>query len=224
MSGEVRRPVEGSVFALFGILILCFGVGILIHIVMDQIGLSPRFVEDKTHPAKGSISINMDRFDPENISKVVSIIDTYNKEMHPKLKRDIAREIHRVTLKFPNLDIDLICSIITYASWKTWDPRITSSHGAFGLMGIRPAIGKFFARYEGIEWTTEGEILFNPIYNIRIGARYLSTLIGRYGLEDGLAVYLMDQRNRRWPDKVHNGVYERKLKIPSQGVRDGETA
>ena len=58
-----------------------------------------------------------------------------------------------------------------------------------GLMQVMPATGMFIAHYEGITWTSPEEVLFNPIYNIRIGSRYLSTMISLYGLEGGLAAY-----------------------------------
>lgn len=223
ISGEVRRPPGRSVFALFCFLILCFGVGILIHMLTDYIGFFPWLKGDKSRLVKGSISVNMERFESENTRRVISVIERYNRDMDPQLKWGIAHEINNMTMRYPNLDIDLICSIITYCSRKTWYPQIFSSTGALGLMQIPPGIGKFFARYEGIVWTTEAEILLNPIYNIRIGVRYLSTLVGQYGLEDGLAVYLMGQKERRWGGKMHTGVHYRRLKKTYQGVRDGKT-
>lgn len=186
-------------------------MGILIHILTDHIGPSPRLRGNRSRMDKGSVSINVDRFESENMKRVVSVIDRYNKDMDSKLKRDIAFEITRTSMRYPNLDVDLVCSIITYSSRKTWDPQIFSSTGALGLMGVTRDIGKFFAGYEGIEWTTGTEILLNPIYNIRLGARYLSALVGQYGLEGGLAVYLMGQKGRRWIEKGNNGVYYRGL-------------
>lgn len=220
MVEEARKCVEGSLFALFGIPILCLGVGILIHIVMDHTLLSSSHRADKSGR---SISTNMNWFEFEDIRKIVAVMERHNKDMHPQLKRDIAHEIYRMTIRYPNLDADIICDAITYSSRKTWDPKILSSTGVLGLMGIRPEVGELVARCEGIEWTTKAEVLLDPIYNIRIGARYLSTLIGRFGFEKGLLVYLMDQKGRRRPDKVHNGVYYRRSKRPSRGVRDGET-
>jgi len=124
-----------------------------------------------------------------NIQKIMSIIDTYNKELSSVEKYDIANEIYSLSLKYTNLDVDLICATITHESAGTWDPKIVSRAGAIGLMQIMPATGMFLAEYEGITWTNEQEVLTNPIYNIRLGTRYLSTLISYYGIDGGLAAY-----------------------------------
>ncbi len=58
-----------------------------------------------------------------------------------------------------------------------------------GLMQIMPPTGIFLSENEGIKWTQAEEILYNPIYNIRLGCRYLSSLIEMYQLDGGLAAY-----------------------------------
>ncbi|MCG8607654.1 lytic transglycosylase domain-containing protein [bacterium] len=105
------------------------------------------------------------------------------------MKSKIAAEIYRMSLKYPNLDIDLICATITHESGRTWNPKSTSPAGALGLMQIMPATGQWLAKYEGINWTKAKDILYDPIYNIRMGSRYLSALIETYDLEGGLAAY-----------------------------------
>lgn len=124
-----------------------------------------------------------------NIQKIMAIIETYNKEMSSVDKYDIANEIYSLSLKYTNLDVDLICATITHESAGTWDPKVVSHAGAIGLMQIMPATGMYLAEYEGISWTNEQEVLTNPIYNIRMGTRYLSTLISYYGIDGGLAAY-----------------------------------
>ena len=124
-----------------------------------------------------------------NIQKIMTIIESYNKEMSSVEKYDIANEIYNLSLKHTNLDVDLICATITHESAGTWDPEIVSHAGAIGLMQIMPATGLYLAEYEDISWTNEQDILTNPIYNIRMGTRYLSTLISYYGIEGGLAAY-----------------------------------
>ena len=56
-------------------------------------------------------------------------------------------------------------------------------------MQIMPGTGFFLASHERISWTTPDEIVFNPIYNIRMGSRFLSMLVDKYGLDGGLAAY-----------------------------------
>ncbi len=125
----------------------------------------------------------------ENINKVLSVINRYNNSMPVKQKYAIASEISSASMKYDNLDTDLICATITHESAFTWDVSITSPVGALGLMQVMPATGKFLAKIEGIKWKSAEDILFNPVLNIRLGSRYLSSLIELYDVDGGLAAY-----------------------------------
>jgi len=124
-----------------------------------------------------------------NEQKIVTIMNWYNKKMPAAMKQAIADEILEMTLKYPNLDVDLICATITHESARSWNPKVVSKAGAMGLMQIMPRTGKWLARSEGVEWTSTEAVLFDPIHNIRLGTRYLSKLINTYDLEGGLAAY-----------------------------------
>ncbi len=134
-------------------------------------------------------AMNIDSVRQYNIQKIMKIIEKYNKNMPSGMKYEIADEIYNMSIKYTNLDVDLICATITHESGSTWEAEIVSEAGAMGLMQIMPALGLWIAHYEGITWTSSAEILFNPIYNIRIGSRMLSTFINMYDLEGGLAAY-----------------------------------
>ena len=121
--------------------------------------------------------------------KVLRILDRFNPGLQKDLQQGIAAEIYKMSVKYPNLDVNLICATITHESARTWDPKVVSKAGAMGLMQIMPATGKWLSKYEGISWTGDKEVLFNPIFNIRLGTRYLSALIETYDLEGGLAAY-----------------------------------
>ncbi|MBN1464654.1 transglycosylase SLT domain-containing protein [candidate division KSB1 bacterium] len=124
-----------------------------------------------------------------SIEKVTQIISRYNAEMSDSLKYEIANEIYLMTKKYPNLNVNFISATITHESAKTWDPNVISHAGALGLMQIMPATGAFLAVEEGLPWTTAEEVLSNPIYNIRLGCRYLNQLVGLYEKDGGLAAY-----------------------------------
>ena len=124
-----------------------------------------------------------------SIEKVMQIISRYNKEMSDSLKYAIANEIYLMTKKYPNLNVNFISATITHESAKTWDPKVTSYVGAMGLMQVMPATGAYLAVEEGINWTTAENVLYNPIYNIRLGCRYLNQLVGLYEKDGGLAAY-----------------------------------
>jgi len=65
-------------------------------------------------------------------------MNRFNKEMPAAKKQAIADEILEMTLKYPNLDVDLICATITHESDRSWNPKIVSKAGAMGLMQIMP--------------------------------------------------------------------------------------
>jgi len=134
-------------------------------------------------------AMNVDSVRQYNIQRIMSIIEQYNKEMSSEMKYEVANEIYEMAVKYTNLDVDLICATITHESAATWDPKVKSNAGAIGLMQIMPATGMYLAKYEDIPWTDSDAILTDPIYNIRMGSRYLSTLISYYDLEGGLAAY-----------------------------------
>lgn len=136
------------------------------------------------------------------IQKVMALIDRYNKSMPSEVKYDIANEIYQMSVKYPNLDVDLVCATISHESAFTWRTDIVSKAGAMGLMQIMPATGSFLAESEGIQWTNPRDVLFNPIYNIRLGCRYLSTLISLYKVDGGLAAYNGGERRAAlWLEK-----------------------
>jgi hypothetical protein len=125
----------------------------------------------------------------QQIRKVMAIIERYNPAMPSGQKYEIADEICKMVVKYPNLSVDLICATITHESALTWRPDVRSQAGAMGLMQIMPATGVFLAADEGIPWTGPKEMLYDPIINVRLGCRYLSTLISLYQLDGGLAAY-----------------------------------
>ena len=94
-------------------------------------------------------------------------------------KYSIANEIYKMSLKYNNLNVDLICATITHESALTWRKTIKSPVGAMGLMQIMPQTGILMAKKEGIEWKSAEKTLFDPITNIRLGCRYLSFLIAQ---------------------------------------------
>lgn len=134
-------------------------------------------------------AMNIDSVRQYEIQKVMKIIDLHNKNLSAIESYDIANEIYELSQKYPNLNTELICAMITHESAGTWSPTVVSKANAMGLMQIMPVTGYFLAGYEGIAWDSAENVLFNPIYNLRIGTRLMSTLITRYGLDGALAAY-----------------------------------
>ncbi|MGH7598652.1 MAG: lytic transglycosylase domain-containing protein [bacterium] len=134
-------------------------------------------------------AMNVDSVRQYSIQKVLAIINRFNPTMDSGTKYEIANTIYEMSVKYPNLDIDIICATITHESARTWKPDVVSQAGAMGLMQVMPTTGMYVAQYEGITWKSPEDVLFNPIFNIRIGCRYLSSLVSDYELDGGLAAY-----------------------------------
>jgi len=140
-----------------------------------------------------------------NIQKVKKIINQFNNNMPKHKKTEIANTVHEMCLKYTNLNADLICATITHESARTWKIDIISPVGALGLMQIMPETGQYLAEEEGIAWTTPEKVLFNPINNLRLGCRYLSSLIQQYEVDGGLAAYNGGERRAKlWLEQRKN--------------------
>lgn len=124
-----------------------------------------------------------------DLKKIFVIMERYAPAMGVELKFEIAATIYEMTLKYSNLDLELICATITHETGRTWNPQSISPVGARGLMQIMPLTGEMLARAEGISWSTAQEVLFDPVLNVRLGCRYLSTLVNTYNVDGGLAAY-----------------------------------
>jgi len=92
------------------------------------------------------------------------------------------------TLKYPALDMELICAVIHHESAKTWDPKIISPMGAVGLMQVMPKTGRLISKRRNIS-TYSKKMLYNPKFNVDFGCWLLNELIPVFGVKAGLAAY-----------------------------------
>ena len=144
-------------------------------------------IEQVVSDLRATMNLNSQR--QYEIQRIIKIINQYNKNMSADDKYQIANEIYKMSMKYTNLNVDLICATITHESAMSWKKDVISPVGAMGLMQIMPQTGESLAREEGIKWTTAEKILFDPILNIRLGCRYLSDLVHQYEIDGGLAAY-----------------------------------
>ena len=143
--------------------------------------------------------IAVDRSRTLALNKVLTIVRKYNPRLDEVLRGKIAGLIYEMTIKYQNLDIDLICATITHETAFTWRQNIRSPAGAMGLMQLMPYTGRDLSEELGLTWTNKKDILYNPLHNIRLGCRYLSMLIDNYDIDGGLAAYNGGEwRARKW--------------------------
>ncbi len=181
------RPKNCAVCIVLIVMSSIFTVGFSFHFYGVFEEARTLKLEEEFH--KASLLANADEELRRNVQKITKIITTYNPELPAERQEAIAQLIYDMSVKYENLDIDLICATITHESARTWDPTIVSKAGAIGLMQIMPATGAYLAELEEIPWTTAREVLVNPLHNIRLGCRYLSALIDSYEIDGGLAAY-----------------------------------
>ncbi len=157
------------------------------YFTVEEAKIKINDIEKSVTDLRATMNLNSKR--QYEIQRIIKIIDQYNTNMAADEKCKIATEIYKMSAKYTNLNVDLICATITHESALTWKNDVVSPVGAMGLMQIMPQTGEILAQEEGIIWTSAEEILFNPIINIRLGCRYLSNLIHQYEIDGGLAAY-----------------------------------
>ncbi len=157
------------------------------YFTVEEAKIKINDIEKSVTDLRATMNLNSKR--QYEIQRIIKIIDQYNTSMVADEKCKIATEIYKMSAKYTNLNVDLICATITHESALTWKNDVVSPVGAMGLMQIMPQTGEILAQEEGIIWTSAEEILFNPIINIRLGCRYLSNLIHQYEIDGGLAAY-----------------------------------
>jgi soluble lytic murein transglycosylase len=77
----------------------------------------------------------------------------------------------------PEVEPGIVYAIARQES--TFNPRITSSAGAMGLMQVTPATGRYVANKFGAPYD-EKRLLSDQIYNVQLGAAVLGDLIKYY--------------------------------------------
>ena len=68
------------------------------------------------------------------LEKIDSIMSKYNRQLSEEEKYLIANEIYNMSIKYDNLDVDLICATITHESARTWRTTIVSPAGALAAV------------------------------------------------------------------------------------------
>lgn len=182
---QAYRFAAGGLLLAFGVIFggLCYQLP-LVHRQQQE-----RIAQMQMRLQRLKIIVQADSARQQQIQRIVAIIERFNRNMKDELKFRLAAEIHEMSLKYNRLDAELICATITHETGRTWNPEAVSPAGALGLMQILPTTGIYLAKAEGLAWTSADAILFDPIYNLRLGCRYLNELIANYGLEAGLAAY-----------------------------------
>ena len=183
-----KKPIKSII--LISIILVVFVTTVSFsykYFTVEEAKIKINHIEKSVTDLRATMNLNSKR--QYEIQRIIKIIEQYNNSIPADEKYQIANEIYKMSAKYTNLNVDLICATITHESALTWQNDIVSPVGAMGLMQIMPQTGEILAQEEGIKWTSADEILFNPIINIRLGCRYLSNLVHQYEIDGGLAAY-----------------------------------
>lgn len=119
--------------------------------------------------------------------------------------------------KAAGLDPYVVAALINVES--KFRPDVTSSAGAVGLMQVKPSTAHAVAADAGLPERVTAATLERPGTNVRVGARYLSYLVRRYGdLQLALAAYNAGMTNvDRWvaTSKSKGSSFVDEIEFPS---------
>jgi len=172
---------------------IMFFVGVLVTNYLDILKLSKVDLESQISNL-AAMERRLERVEvtyQTEFEKKVAWAYTYMLQYNPSLSIEVARTAVAQSYIYKNIDLQLICALVTHESAMTWNPKVRSYTGAVGLMQILPSTGKYLAEISNLDisWTSAEEVLTNPVNNMRLGCFYLSMLIDTYGLQAGLACY-----------------------------------
>lgn len=110
-----------------------------------------------------------------------------------KLARRISNEIIAQSKEH---EMDPVFLLAVIQTESHFNPKARGSAGEIGLMQLMPNTGEWIAKKIGLKWKG-AKTLENPVYNIRIGAAYLSMLREKFDSHGRLylAAYNMGARN-----------------------------
>lgn len=138
------------------------------------------FPSDKTSPLNRSVSKERAAKEREQAlkeKKIFDILSRFKTGLDPKQEEKLASFIHQESRRY-GFDPELIIAVIsTESSFYNWS---ISSKGAVGLMQMIPTTAKEVAEINNIVWH-EGDPLFDPFINIKLGVHYLWTLYLKFG-------------------------------------------
>jgi soluble lytic murein transglycosylase len=99
-------------------------------------------------------------------------------------------------------------------------PDAVSAPGAVGLMQIMPKTAPHLSKRLNLRYSRAK--LFDPDYNVQLGALYLSDLINQFGVEGALAAYNAgEDRSKLWKsEKNYDDIAEFVESIPFSQTRD----
>jgi soluble lytic murein transglycosylase len=130
--------------------------------------------------------------------------DIYRREgaWNPRLLRVIYpfpfQDLVRPEAEEGGVDPYLVAAVIRRES--AFNPTVTSSAGAIGLMQIMPQTGRGLAREVGLNGY-QPELLRQPELNVHLGVRYLASLLQQYGGDKALVLSAYNagpSRANRW--------------------------
>ena len=142
----------------------CFSHCVVALVVAAFVGglicAGPLFAEDDV--AKESI-----------IEQIVRFIRAKNVRIHEDTLTRMAHTVYKES-RLHEMDYRLVLAVIRVES--NFRNEAVSTHGARGLMQVKPSLAKYIAKDAGVSWQ-DNNCLSEPEKNIRLGVYHLSRLM-----------------------------------------------
>lgn len=119
---------------------------------------------------KSIVSKSEDKKDLED--KLLEIVLKKLPNEYKSSSREIA---HAIIVEATKRSLDPYFLAAVIAGESNFDPKAIGLVGEIGMMQIRPKTAQWVAEIHGIKWKGK-KSLFDPFYNIKLGAAYLSWL------------------------------------------------
>ena len=108
--------------------------------------------------------------------KILKIIEDFQVGFKDQEIRELTQVIYDESKKYGYDPLLILALILTESQFKKGQ---VSEMGALGLMQMKPSIGYDLCQRSGLKW--KGELsLFEPAYNVQLGALYLFELILKF--------------------------------------------
>ena len=133
--------------------------------------------------------------------ELVTNIDVFVKEktleLLPERFKKHASALAKVILEeSSDREFDPVFLMSVIRTESNFNPSAVGGVGEIGLMQLRPQTAKWIAKLSGIAYRDKKQ-LFDPVYNVRLGAAYFSMLREKFNSRGGLymAAYNMGAAN-----------------------------
>ena len=169
-------PVGVKIIRKIGVIVSKPVGFLLILLYVAQTGLIVYLFHDKFEKEKVLRQQQIKIIELEEKLKILNIIEDFEVGFSDKEVGELTRVIYDESKKYGYDPLLILALILAESSFRKGQ---VSEMGAQGLMQVKPSVGYDLAKRRGLNWKGEFS-LFEPAFNIQLGALYLFELILKF--------------------------------------------